>query len=604
MSNYSRLIALALAMLIFAPVVVSAEVLSPVAARRSYFEKVRTAAILDGDRPSAYHLRGLSRLSPTIPAELSPAAVHRLPQYAEQYAELRARVRRAILNPVHAPTNQWRVDRAEPALHYVSFEMEKSHPKIAVVSRWLHDAAYSLDHTIFPEMIGAARAYLTADPDSIQRGQSSILTWRSENATEAFLDGQRVELVGTRSVFPTATTPYQLRAVGRSGDGLASATVVVQQPAHPIARIRATPDLITRGDASTLTWNTENATEARLDGITVALAGVRTIRPDQSRFYEIVGTGPGGRASALASVTVIAPLPVVVPVVVPEPERPTARIQATPDQIIRGQTSTLTWNTEHATDALLNGASVAVQGVMEVRPDQTHSYEIVGLGAGGRASAIATVNVQEPPQPTARIQAVPAEIVSGEASTLTWNTENTTDARLDGASVALRGDRVVHPDHSRSYEIMGIGPGGSVFASTFVTVVAPVPAPAPAPVVASEPRRFIIHFDFDQSLIREDAEDTMQRIAQMMRAEPELRMQVTGHTDARGTEDYNISLSDRRAIAVRDYFATTYGIAASRLDLLGKGENEPIAPNTTQDGRDDPDGRQMNRRAEFVEILP
>lgn len=429
MSYRFRFIALALVALVFSPALVSADGPSPVAARRFYFDKVEFAAIQHGDPSAASLLRSLGEAEPTPPAELSAAAVARSPEYAAQYSNLRARVRRAILTPAHAPVNQWRVDRAEAALHYVSFELEKEVPAIAVVGRWLHDAAYALDHTIFPEMIAAAeapRAYLVATPDNILGGQSSLLTWRTENATEAYLDGQRVELAGSGSVSPTVTTSYGLRAVGLGGEDLTSATVAVR-----------------------------------------------------------------------------------------EPNRPTARIQATPSQITRGQSTSLAWGTEHATEAKLDGAAVALQGVMQVSPDQSRSYEIVGTGAGGRAAA-----------------------------------------------------------------------------STFVTVVAP------------ESRRFIIFFDFDQALIRSDAEDTMQKIAQVMRAEPELRMRVTGHTDARGGENYNINLSERRASAVRDYFVTTYGIATSRLDLIGKGEDEPIAPNTTSSGSDNPEGRQMNRRAEFVEILP
>ena len=80
---------------------------------------------------------------------------------------------------------------------------------------------------------------------------------------------------------------------------------------------------------------------------------------------------------------------------------------------------------------------------------------------------------------------------------------------------------------------------------------------------------------------------------------PELRVEVAGHTDSKGTDAYNQALSERRASAVYDYL-TGNGIDASRLvGPNGYGESRPIAPNTNDDGSDNPEGRARNRRTEL-----
>ena len=74
---------------------------------------------------------------------------------------------------------------------------------------------------------------------------------------------------------------------------------------------------------------------------------------------------------------------------------------------------------------------------------------------------------------------------------------------------------------------------------------------------------------------------------------------VSGHTDSVGSEASNQTLSEQRAQAVVDYF-TDAGIDPSRLHAQGFGETRPVAPNTHQDGADNPDGRAQNRRVEIV----
>ena len=92
--------------------------------------------------------------------------------------------------------------------------------------------------------------------------------------------------------------------------------------------------------------------------------------------------------------------------------------------------------------------------------------------------------------------------------------------------------------------------------------------------------------------ILDQAVDTLKRY-------PQVRVEVAGHTDAIGTEEYNQGLSERRARVVYDYLVA-HGVDPARLvGPNGYGELRPIAPNTNPDGSDNPEGRQRNRRTEL-----
>ncbi len=82
-----------------------------------------------------------------------------------------------------------------------------------------------------------------------------------------------------------------------------------------------------------------------------------------------------------------------------------------------------------------------------------------------------------------------------------------------------------------------------------------------------------------------------------MKDNPNVQVTIEGHTDSIGSDGYNLRLSERRAKAVKMYLVAR-GVEGSRLDTLGKGESEPVADNS-KDGKDNPEGRAMNRRAEL-----
>lgn len=108
-----------------------------------------------------------------------------------------------------------------------------------------------------------------------------------------------------------------------------------------------------------------------------------------------------------------------------------------------------------------------------------------------------------------------------------------------------------------------------------------------------------VNFDFDRSELRPDAIGILDEAVSILAKYPDLKVEVAGHTDAKGSDAYNQSLSERRARAVYDYLASK-GIATTRLaGPNGYGESRPIAPNDNADGSDNPDGRAKNRRTEL-----
>ncbi|WP_375421063.1 OmpA family protein [uncultured Sphingomonas sp.] len=108
-----------------------------------------------------------------------------------------------------------------------------------------------------------------------------------------------------------------------------------------------------------------------------------------------------------------------------------------------------------------------------------------------------------------------------------------------------------------------------------------------------------VTFDFNKATIRQDAEPTLGRLAQLITAGAAGDIIIEGHTDAKGDDAYNKRLSEQRAEAVKAHLVTK-GVDATRLRTIGLGELRPIAPNANADASDDEAGRQRNRRVEVI----
>ncbi|MXO75461.1 OmpA family protein [Altererythrobacter aerius] len=107
-------------------------------------------------------------------------------------------------------------------------------------------------------------------------------------------------------------------------------------------------------------------------------------------------------------------------------------------------------------------------------------------------------------------------------------------------------------------------------------------------------------FDFDKADIRPDARPTLDKVAQLIAQSGGAKVAIEGHSDSKGEDGYNQKLSERRAMAVRDYLKDVRMIPGDRLEVRGFGELRPVAANLTPDGKDDPAGQRRNRRVEVI----
>jgi OOP family OmpA-OmpF porin len=104
-----------------------------------------------------------------------------------------------------------------------------------------------------------------------------------------------------------------------------------------------------------------------------------------------------------------------------------------------------------------------------------------------------------------------------------------------------------------------------------------------------------ILFASNSASIAQGAEHNLQSLGQALQTSSG-RIRIEGHTDSIGSAQANLQLSERRAQSVKQYLVSNYGIAAERLLVVGRGKQNPIANNTTEEGR------QKNRRVVLVNL--
>ncbi len=122
--------------------------------------------------------------------------------------------------------------------------------------------------------------------------------------------------------------------------------------------------------------------------------------------------------------------------------------------------------------------------------------------------------------------------------------------------------------------------------------------PAKAPLIVETPRGPSLTvndvlFDFEASDLRPEAQTTIQRAAEYLKSNPEKVALVEGHTDHTGPESFNENLSNARSESIKTALISS-GISENRIKTRGLGESQPIADNSTAEGR------QINRRVEVL----
>lgn len=102
-----------------------------------------------------------------------------------------------------------------------------------------------------------------------------------------------------------------------------------------------------------------------------------------------------------------------------------------------------------------------------------------------------------------------------------------------------------------------------------------------------------VYFDYDQAALSDNARSTLEAKVPVLQSNSSLRLRIAGHTDSRGSDEYNMALGNRRAAAVQQYLVDR-GIAANRLEIVSFGEEMPAAQG------EDESAWSQNRRAEFT----
>lgn len=207
-------------------------------------------------------------------------------------------------------------------------------------------------------------------------------------------------------------------------------------------------------------------------------------------------------------------------------------------------------------------------------------------------------------RPTITLRATPATLDRGQAATLQWDAKNATSVQIQPAlgTVTANGSKSVNPTSSVTYTATATGPGGTASDSARVTVRVPA-APAarndtrPAPNVSLadlfKQNIQLIYFDYDKAEIRPDQVSRLQADATWLKQHPGVKFTVEGHCDDRGSEEYNLSLGDRRANAVKE-FLLKQGVPQTSMNTISYGEERPLC-------REDNEGCfSQNRRAAFT----
>ena len=252
---------------------------------------------------------------------------------------------------------------------------------------------------------------LSANPSAVLPGDPCVLVWTSQNAASVSIDQGigEVGLSGTIMVHPQSTTTYTITATSPCGVASQSVTVMVNHP--PTVGIATVPGSIVAGQTSQLSWTSTNAATITIDqGIgSVTPNGWLDISPTTTTTYTITATGPGGTTTASATVFVLQP--------------PHVSISAQPRIIIEGETSTLTWSSEHADSASLDNGigTIPMNGSMTISPSETTTYTISVQGPGGTATASAVVTVLHKPTVTITASSKPYQ----------WRRDDNLDLELD-----------------------------------------------------------------------------------------------------------------------------------------------------------------------------
>ena len=422
-------------------------------------------------------------------------------------------------------------------------------------------------------------AFFSALPKTIFAGQKARLYFSSLGATSVSISPNvgAVGACGMKEVSPASTTTYTLTATGSGGTVTKTATVsVTPMPTGGLTIFEKTCAVrmprfyigtsVFKSNAYGTAYLTVTKTtpDKRVnsgtiflngDGISLDsfLEGSDTVfrKPVSVRLLNFFSIALTGQYKAALNVKIAFECP---------DSAPQVSLSANPLELVRGESSTLSWSSVNADSCVLEPGGVALppSGSLTVTPTDTTTYIITATGPGGSATSYVTVNVYNRPEAT--FSANPAAIILGESSVLAWTTTDAESVSIspDVGLVAPGGSAVVTPGETTTYVLTATGRGGTVTASALVTVHVP-----PTAMLSVEPAAIIAGQSATLSWTSQNA-DTVSIEPGIGTVSPNGTLSVSPSE----TTSYTITATGPGGVAKKSVTVTVYQIPTASLTVL------------------------------------
>ncbi len=334
-----------------------------------------------------------------------------------------------------------------PGRHTVRVEKEDYHPHEEQVEL-VPGKPVIVRAQLQPKVVAAALiSSFQANPSRVTSGQSSTLSWRTENAAAVEIAGiGRVPLSGTLTIEPRQSTSYTLVATNEQGRKTQKEIrIVVAAKAPRVISFLASPFTISPGASSTLSWQTENAQSVQISGIgRVELSGSIRVSPSGTSTYTLIAENEQGVSIDKALTVAVSARPPRI-----------LSFRAERQTIEKGESLSLRWQVSDATEVTINGEKVQSSGTMAVKPQRSSRYILTARNnEGEKVTDALTIEVVIPVPKIVRFDAT-SPVTQGGTTTLTWDTDNTEEVEISGVGrVPLSGTRVLKPDRTTTYTLI------------------------------------------------------------------------------------------------------------------------------------------------------
>ncbi len=329
-----------------------------------------------------------------------------------------------------------------------------------------------------------------AQPAEISSGKPVLLEWKTAASIGVFLDEEKVVPNGSVTVHPTETTVYTLVVKGEDDEQVIRKQQVVIVPPPKIVSFTAEPPMINQWESTIVSWETVNAAQVYITTDKDALPegsgapppppkdkpedkkkkkdkdaaatqqdlnGSVEIFPVETATYTLIVVNKVGETvKKKLKVKVIRPPSIL-------------SFIATDTEIVKGQTSILSWDTDDAVEVYLNNERTAPKFSKEVAPEETTTYTLVVKNQIGERQKKLTIQLPKKSVPTPEkpedpshppkineFLVTPLEIGNGQSSILHWVTENADQVFLDDKRVDSVGSYEVFPKKTTYYEIKAV----------------------------------------------------------------------------------------------------------------------------------------------------